>query len=259
MARHSDILKGVRVLVTRPAHQAQNLCDKIRELDGEPVLFPTIEITDPRDKNSLIQAVLGLKDASLAIFFSQNAVFKSIPLIQTHWPALPPQLKIAAIGRSTAEALRSFGVSVDFYPPEPFNSESLLACSELQHVQDQQIILFQGEGGRGLVAPTLEARGAHVLTGIAYQRAVPKTEWPSDWQVGRINCIIATSCDGLKNLLQKTNDTTQLKKLPLLVVSKRVLTLAKRLGFIHLLPAAESASDEALIAALISWKEHKHD
>ena len=40
----SNDLKDVKVLVTRPAHQNQKLCDLVFAHGGEPVVFPLIKI-----------------------------------------------------------------------------------------------------------------------------------------------------------------------------------------------------------------------
>jgi len=46
-------LKGVGVVVTRPAHQAGNLAELIERAGGRAILFPTLEIFDAQDMSPL--------------------------------------------------------------------------------------------------------------------------------------------------------------------------------------------------------------
>ena len=41
-------LAGLRVVVTRPENQAEELCDRLHALGAEPIIFPTIAIVPPK-------------------------------------------------------------------------------------------------------------------------------------------------------------------------------------------------------------------
>src|SRR4051794_13532664 len=96
----SKPLHHLKILITRPAHQAQNLCTKITALGGQPILFPTIAIEDIADQKNLFLQIQPLTKYDMAIFISPNAVEKALSLIQQPWPE---QLKIAAIGDGTVQ------------------------------------------------------------------------------------------------------------------------------------------------------------
>ena len=51
MPKVSNDLQGLGVLVTRPAHQADQLCDLIEAAGGRPYRLPTIEITPSSDSD----------------------------------------------------------------------------------------------------------------------------------------------------------------------------------------------------------------
>ncbi|MEA3242729.1 MAG: uroporphyrinogen-III synthase, partial [Pseudomonadota bacterium] len=55
-------LQGVGVLVTRPAHQADSLCELIRQQGGTAIRFPVLEIRPPADPQNLMQAIVRLED-----------------------------------------------------------------------------------------------------------------------------------------------------------------------------------------------------
>ncbi len=47
-------LKGQTILITRPLPQAAALVEKIRQLGGETLIFPTIEIFPAKDSTHLL-------------------------------------------------------------------------------------------------------------------------------------------------------------------------------------------------------------
>ena len=165
-------LAGIRVLVTRPAHQAEPFCRRLEDAGAHVTRFPVIEI-QPLDDPGASPAITGLlADASLAIFISRNAVEHGIkPLLAAdRWP---PQITVGAVGRSTGKALADLGHPPDLVPATGFNSEALLALPQLQRLQGSRVVIFRGEGGRETLAQALRARGATVSYAEVYRRVMP--------------------------------------------------------------------------------------
>ena len=144
-------LTGIDILVTRPAHQAGALAEKIRAAGGEPVLFPVLEILDIADPRPLLELIGRLDEFDLAIFISPNAVNKAMSLIQAN-RAIPSGLKFAAVGQGTVAALQKFGVRSVIAPTKRFDSEALLEMAELKEVAGKRVVIFRGDGGRQLLA-----------------------------------------------------------------------------------------------------------
>ena len=82
-------LAGINVLVTRPAHQAGGLADRIRTAGGNPILFPVLEILDVTNQRPLLELIDRIDEFDLAIFVSPNAVNKAMSLIRAK-RSLPP-------------------------------------------------------------------------------------------------------------------------------------------------------------------------
>ena len=53
----TESLTGINILVTRPAHQADDLAARIRIAGGNPVLFPVLKILDAQDQRPLLDVV----------------------------------------------------------------------------------------------------------------------------------------------------------------------------------------------------------
>lgn len=247
-------LAGMGVVVTRPSHQAETLCQMIEELGGTPIRFPTLEILAPRNPAAVLAVIDRLDDYDLAIFTSPNAVERALPLIEARG-GLPPGLEKAAIGKGSARALARHGLSVDWLP-ETSDSEGLLALPPLQAAAGKNIVIFRGEGGRELLGETLAARGARVDYAEVYRRARPAAnpgELIRRWQRGEIQAVIVASTESLQNLFDLLDATGQqwVRDTPLVVVSERTRQAAQALGVRRRPVLAGEAGDEALVAALL--------
>jgi uroporphyrinogen-III synthase len=248
-------LNGLGVLVTRPAHQAGPLCDRITAAGGRSVRFPLLTIHDTGTAPQVCEHLQQLDTYAVVIFISPNAVHFGLPAIERHG-GLPAGLQLAAVGRGTARELeRAAGRAPDLVPHTRFDSEGLLALPALQDVAGKRILIVRGNGGRELLADTLRQRGAEVDYAEVYRRepASLKVAEP-DW-LNNTDIITVTSSEALENLVEQTamaqRDTLFGK--PLVVVSERTATKAEKLGFRLPAKIATQASDEAIMDAVTAW------
>jgi uroporphyrinogen-III synthase len=255
----SPSLAGVRVLVTRPREQAENLARLIEARGGEAIRFPVIEIAEPRDPRALLAVIDRLKDFALAIFISPNAVKRAMNLIRARG-GLPSGLRVACVGRGSARELQHFGVDKVIVPPDRFDSEALLELPELQQVAGKRIVIFRGDGGRELLGDTLRARGAEIEYAECYRRLRPDTDATPlrhRWARGEIDIVSVTSVDGLRNLFNMLGKDGQpwLIRTPIVVVSERMAQVCRELGFTTGPRLAATAGDEAILEAIQTWRD----
>ncbi len=258
-------LKGIGVMVTRPAHQAEPLCQQIEKAGGQPFRLPTLEILPPeRPPDELQRQLDRLHKFDMAIFISPNAVERAIELIRKQG-GVPPGLKMATIGRGSAGLLtRLLGREPEICAPPPFNSEALLTNSGMQNLSMRNIIIFRGNGGRELLAKTLRSRGAKVEYCEVYRRACP-TIAPATLtrarEQGKIDIITITSGEGLRNLVHIAGPTNRhwLFQTPLVLTNRRLAALAQETGFKQQMLVANEASDSAMIGAIRKWATQQTD
>ncbi|MCG8428279.1 MAG: uroporphyrinogen-III synthase, partial [Chromatiales bacterium] len=199
MAQTPCDLAGLGVLVTRPAHQADGLCQLIQASGGAPLAFPALEIAPPADPEQAAAYLRRLADFQIAIFISPNAVSRALALLAG--AELPPELQLAAVGKGTANALAAAGYSVDITPNERFDSEALLQSRELQAVGGKRVLIVRGVGGRALLGDTLTERGAQVSYAEVYQRRLPECDpTPLLERWDDVDVVVATSGEILDNL-----------------------------------------------------------
>ncbi len=252
-------LDGVRVLVTRPRDQAEGLAQRIEQEGGEAIRFPVIEITEPRDTRALRSIIDRLDEFALAIFISPNAVNRVIGLIGARLEKFPEHLSVAGVGRGSAMALERLGIKNVIVPKDRFDSESLLALPALQQVANKRIVIFRGEGGRELLGDTLTQRGATVEYAECYRRTRPLADAAPLLERGvggAIDIVSITSLDGLHNLLDMAGTAGRpwLLRTPVVVISERLAAACRESGFQQTPVLAREASDEAIVAAIKTWR-----
>jgi len=96
------------VVVTRAEAHDGPLSSQLRTLGLEVLLWPAVSVA-PASGNSLERALARIEDFDWIVFASRNAVTAVIRWL----PRLPAGVRVAAIGRATAQVLRGRGFSVD--------------------------------------------------------------------------------------------------------------------------------------------------
>lgn len=251
-------LQGVGVLVTRPAAQAGSLCELIEQQGGTAIRFPVLEIVEPADPHAVTRFSARMDAFDWIFFVSANAVNMAVPVIleRRTWPE---SLQIAVIGKRSAEELQRFGLVADLLPQHRFDSEGLLALPPMQQMDGQRCVIIRGGSGRDLLARTLRERGAQVEYVDAYRRIRPHVDASvivAQWRAGKIDIVLVNSVESLQNLVEMlgSDGKSLLLATPLLVVSERLVAVARRLGFEQPPLVADSATDAAVLDALLTWR-----
>ncbi|MEO8411260.1 MAG: uroporphyrinogen-III synthase [Propionivibrio sp.] len=255
-------LQGKRILVTRPAAQAEPLVRLIAAQGGEPVCFPLLEIGPADDAGPLQRAIEQLQSYALAVFISPNAVDYSIPriLAQRAWPLALPA---AATGPGTAARLAAQAIGPVVAPRERFDSEALLELAAFQPAQiaGRRVLILRGNGGRELLAATLRARGADVDAVTCYHRSTPVDGQPllSLLRNKRLDALTISSSEGLRNLLAllDTDAWQRLRSLPVFAPHARIAEAAAKNGLQGVILTAPA--DAGIIASLCAynWPDHE--
>ncbi len=203
--------KKPRILVTRPAHDAQHWVNKLQQAGFDAAALPLIEIASASgadDASALQQAWRDIGSYAACMFVSGNAVdhfFKPNVLSAqgvrlqyamnnialTDWQSLNPDLRFLAPGPGTAAALVANGVpagQIDAPPPDAaqFDSESLWAVVGQRDWRGRRVLIVRGATGgdadsagtssapgRDWIARQWQAVGAEVSFVSVYERRAP--------------------------------------------------------------------------------------
>lgn len=245
----SDQLKSYAVLVTRPAHQSDQLCSLIEQQGWDAIRFPTLDIAAIKSEK-ITQQLITLKQWDWLIFISSNAVNFALKANNGKIDNFK-HCSIAAVGKATAKTLLSVGLSVDLVPENDFNTEGLLATKEMNQIKGKSCLIIRGQGGREALADSLRERDAKVDYMEVYSRAKPDTDSSivtAKLQQGCLHAITITSGDALKNLMAIISIELHDKLLavPLIVISNRIMGLAEKIGF-KMIVVTDSPGDTAII------------
>ena len=252
----------LKVLVTRPQHQAGNLIQQLRQQGAEPVAFPLISIKKitPDDNNyhQIKQQILDLDLYQHIIFISPNAVHSGYDWIDQYWPQLPLGVNWLAIGKQSAITLSNYGIDA-YHSPLGYDSEALLKAAVLQNIAGDKVLIMRGEGGREKLATELRARGAEVSYAELYRRETPQYE---DSEITDAlfktppDAILISSGEGLANLLRvglgskQQFSTDSLLDCHLVVPSERIKEAAELKGFKRI-TTASGPDDQSMIEAVM--------
>ncbi len=259
----AEPLRGISVLVTRPAHQSQHVIALLESAGAHAIPFPAIEILPVEATDTLNAQLAMLENFQIIIFISANAVEHGLNLIKNSGKSLK-HADIVAIGNSTARALEKHQIPVAITPETDFTSEALLHMPRMQtdKIAGKKILIIRGTGGREHLAQTLRSRGAQVDYLEVYQRKRPETDHRllnELWSDKGIHIVTVSSNEVLKNLYDMLDKKGQdaLLNTPLIVPGHRCAELATQLGFRNHIEIATSATDESMLAAIINWHNHR--
>lgn len=172
-------LDGVSVVVTRASHQSGPLVAALQASGAAVIEAPAIAIVPPLDGGQpLDDALLRLERFTWVAFSSVNAVAAALARSERRGVRRRLlQLKVAAVGRSTAARAESeFGRPVDLVSPHP-SAASLAAAFPAPMPGDRCFVPMATDGRPDLV-DGLVARGWDVWAVAAYRTVHPSLPDP---------------------------------------------------------------------------------
>ncbi len=168
-------LLGRTVIVTRAAEQ-QGEARQLLESKGAKVLdLPALVIVPPDHWGPLDDALADLDSFHWLVFSSGNGVHAVEQRLQKQHRSLcrlPASLKIAAVGRKTAQRLEEIGAAPDFVPPS-FVAESLIDHFPVSGWGLTMLLPRVQHGGRTVLADAFGEAGVRVVEVAAYDSRCP--------------------------------------------------------------------------------------
>ncbi len=160
-------LQGMRVAVTRPREQADDLCQMLTAAGALPLAVPMIRTVPLESTVALDAAIDRLSSYRWIVFASANAVeffMKRLRAIRPETPWLAGAPLTAAVGPGTAAALSRHGLRADLVPT--IHSGATLAQAILQTAPEglagARLLLPRALDGREEAAAFLRQHGALV-------------------------------------------------------------------------------------------------
>ena len=155
-----------RILVTRPAAQADQLAGLLRARGLTPVVVPTVAIDAASTTDDLDAMLESLEGASWLVFTSANGAEALASRLSANGHPLPDGLRVAAVGPATADVLRAAAIRVDHVPDEYL---TVAIADGLGDVREQRVVLARADAATPDLRDALVERGATVEEVVAYR------------------------------------------------------------------------------------------
>jgi uroporphyrinogen III methyltransferase/synthase len=251
----SPPLAGIRVVVTRAAHQADASVRAFEEAGALVPLLPLLELVPPEDPEPLERALAALGGYDWIVFTSTNAVERVLDRSGETSPIdLPAGLRVASVGGATSDALRERGVEPHLEPAEA-RAEGLAAELVPRLAPGSRVLLPQAADARPVLADELAAAGARVERVDAYAKRTPpdaRERAVSIFGNSRLGWVTFTSPSIARAFARLWGEEWPVRSRSLLAASIGPVTSAA-LRELGIEPAAEAAApgDEELVAAVV--------
>jgi uroporphyrinogen-III synthase len=168
-------LAGRIIAVTRAEGQLGEARALFEQAGAEVVDLPALVLGPPDDWGPLDDALAELEDFHWLVFSSSNGVEAVAARLARRGQSLahrPPGVRLAAVGRKTAQRLEELGAAADFVPPA-FVADSLVEHFPVSGWGQRLLLPRVQSGGRTLLAEAFAAAGARVVEAAAYETRCP--------------------------------------------------------------------------------------
>jgi uroporphyrinogen III methyltransferase/synthase len=251
-------LFGRRVVVTRRSEQAGSFAQRLTELGADVLEVPTIKITQPKETDAIVDALLGLNAYDWLVFTSVNGVTAFFDIFFRRFQDLRDigGVRIAAVGPATAAKLRELHLQVDLTPDEFVGKKIAAAFAKFQTIENLKMCLLRAEVSNPDLPKALEELGA-IVDDIAIYKTVAETEDPTgagatllesgaDW-------ITFTSGSTVEHFHARFDLPKLLKKFPQTKLASIGPETSKAIRTLGLEPALEAKAHttDGLIGALL--------
>jgi uroporphyrinogen III methyltransferase/synthase len=244
-----------RIVVTRPIEHASHAAASLEVLGAEVLVAPTVEVGPVTETTALDAAIERLAEYDWLVFTSASGVRFFIERLTVRGRDLRSlgRVKLAAIGKATAQALAQFHLRADLVP-EVYRSEAL-ADALAPRARNRKILLARADRGRAILREELQ-KLADVDQVAVYHHSDAESLPESVLERienGTVDWITLTSSAitvRLHNLLPEAARHAVGRTVRLASLSPITSETARKLGWIVAVEAAEYTWD-GLVQALV--------
>lgn len=199
-------LFGKNILVTRAREQASVLTAKLEALGANCLEAPAIKIVEPDSYEAIDAAIEHISTYNWVIFTSTNGVDKFFARLDGKEldSRVLANAKIAAIGVSTAHALRQYGIRADVIPAE-FRAEGIVEILADRITAGMKVLIPRAKEAREILPEKLREMGAIVDVAPVYQSVIGDVDQAlilEKLRAGEIDLVTFTSSSTVTNLLR---------------------------------------------------------
>lgn len=158
------MLGGLRIAVTRPLHQAEELVAPLRAAGAHVLVAPLIRIEPAPLEGALSYALAHVDLYDWIVFSSTNGVELFVEALRRHGrdASVLQRAAIACVGPATAAAAARHGLKTHALPDEFIGDAIAAAMTRHASVAGKRVLLPRAAGSRQVLPERLQAMGAQV-------------------------------------------------------------------------------------------------
>ncbi len=244
-------LTGVRVLVTRPRKDEDEL-SRLLEAQGAIVThLPLVVLGPPPDEAALRRAVERADEFAWLVFTSAAGVEAFADHRTADRPL--PGVRLAAVGPATARAVAArLGRAADLVP-ERYDGESLARALETHTRVGDRILILAAEGARPALRAHLRSVGREVESVAAYTTLEVQPPEAADIVAGS-DVVTLTSASAVRSLVRALGPQAALRLRGIVVACLGPVTLheARHAG-LHVEVVPDAATFAGFVEALCTY------
>ncbi len=211
----------------------QALADALRAQNIDVIFYQPYQIK-----------ALGWDAENLKLSTYQKIIVTSPSAVEFGFQTIAAQIstqKIYAVGNVTTNQIQALTSKPVHHAPH-FSSEGLLALTDFQQVNGENILIFKGAKGRHLIEDSLKNRGASPTPILCYQRCYhfdDLTNAIEIWQNRHVHVCLVSSVEIFAQVLHHFPNAKKawLNEVLLIATSERIANYLRQSGFTKLIVA----------------------
>jgi uroporphyrinogen-III synthase len=224
---------SARILVTRPANQAEELCAALRSHGFDPVGVPTVAIERASAAAALDAMLADLDGADWLVITSPNGAAALTERMAVCGRSLPRGTRLAAVGPATAGVLKEAGLRVDHVPDRYL---TVAIAAGLGDVSGRHVILARADAATPDLRVALVEAGAKVTEVVAYRTIEGPAASRDALHVAlnrELRGITFTSSSTVRGLMRLAGplDRNRARAIPALCIGPVTADTARHAGF----------------------------
>lgn len=244
-------LKGWRVLIPRGGPWGHGIAADLRAAGASPIVAPMINFAATDDPEALERALASLAAGEFDWVTVTSAT--TVDVLASQHAVIPDSTRVAAVGETTAAALKVVGYRVDLVPSEENTARGLLEEWEAATggAIPLRILTLRSEVAKPLLTEGLRRIGHAVQSVVAYRTVgVPVSEdVKRDVAAGAVDAILVTSGSVAEQVQQQLGPVPD--RVVIAAIGPRTAKDARAAGLRVDVTADEQTAD-SLIAALVA-------
>ncbi len=181
------------MLVPRGGPWGDGVAAKLRAKGAVPVVSPLVNFAPTEDRATLEDALADLASGGFSWLTVTSAT--TVDVLHAYGAKIPEGTQIAAVGETTAAALKAVGYPVSLVPDRDNSARGLAEQMIARESEPTRVLTLRSEIAKPVLSDRLRAAGHDVRSVVAYRTVgVPATERAArDVRNGRINALLVTS------------------------------------------------------------------